>query len=97
MKTSKTQKIITGEIADASGHTDFSGSIEEAVAVIMENVRKFGKWAYINEKPFTFPNNGSAQEEAEVYAVLNEAENPHFVLTGKLQGGNFVSLGVSIF
>ncbi len=86
MSNSKFTKQVTGQIADASGHTDFLGTIEEAVATIMENVTKNGKWAYINGNPFVFSKFDAAEAD-QVFNLLNESEDPHFTLTGKLQGG----------
>jgi len=80
------QKQVQGQIADASGHTDFVGTLDEAVATIFEGVQKSGKWAYINGTPFNFERFDDV-ERAEVYNALNAAEEPFFTLTGKLQGG----------
>lgn len=80
------QKQIQGQIADASGHTDFLGTLDEAVATIMENVKKAGKWAYINGNPFNF-SKFDDNEAAQVRALLDSVDEPFFTLTGKLQGG----------
>lgn len=83
-------KVISGEIFDASGHTDFMGSLDEAMQIIMDNVKNAGKWAYVNGNPFIFQNFDAA-EEAQVKALLTDADEPHFLLTGKLQGGALVA------
>lgn len=82
----KLQKQVEGQIADASGHTDFLGTLDEAVTEIMNNVKNSGKWAYINGNPFTF-NRFDEQEAAQVRALLDSVDEPFFTLTGKLQGG----------
>jgi hypothetical protein len=79
-------KIIEGQIADASGHTDFRGNLDEAVDLIMENVKKHGKWAYVNGNPFVFERYDD-RERAALLEALDSVDQPHFVLTGKLQGG----------
>ena len=84
--TLPSQKIIRGQIADASGHTDFEGSIDEAMDLIMHNVAKAGKWVYLNGSPFMFQNY-DLTEQQEVREKLINAEEPNFMLTAKLQGG----------
>jgi len=81
----KTKKII-GEIFDATGHTDFAGSIDEAVATIMETVRTTGKFLYINTNPFNFTDLGTG-DTLRLREALDEHEEPTFVLAGALQGG----------
>ena len=80
------QKQITGEIHDATGHTDFLGTIDQAVATIIQNVRNAGKWVYVNGSPFIFSQFNQA-EELELRAALDSVEEPSFVLTGALVGG----------
>lgn len=80
------QVIVNGQIADASGHTDFTGTLDEAMAMIMQQVTKAGKWVYLNGSPFMFQNYDLAEQE-EVRQKLANAENPSFMLTAKLQGG----------
>jgi hypothetical protein len=82
----KLQKQITGEIYDASGHTDWHGSLQDAVTTIMDNCKKFGKWAYINGNPFIFESYNDAEAE-QVYNLLDASEEPSFVLTGAVVGG----------
>lgn len=84
--TLPSQKIIRGQIADASGHTDFEGDIDEAMNLIMDNVTKAGKWVYLNGSPFMFQTYG-IEEQEEVRNKLLNAEDPNFMLTAKLQGG----------
>lgn len=91
MKTINKQKKIEGQIADASGHTDFLGTLDEAVELIMDNVRNYGKWAYINGNPFVFEKYDD-REARQVRELLDAVEQPHFVLTGKLEGGITQSL-----
>jgi hypothetical protein len=79
--------IVEGQIADASGHTDFQGTLDEAMEVIMNGVKNEGKWVYVNGNPYIF-NNFDGAEEGQVRDMLMNEENPSFVLTGKLQGGN---------
>lgn len=79
-------KRITGEIHDATGHTDFLGTLDDAVAVIMDNVKRAGKWAYVNGNPFVFTDYNAA-EEAALREALDAVDEPAFVLTGALQGG----------
>ncbi len=81
------QKTIVGQIFDASGHTDFSGTLEEAMETIMHQVTKAGKWVYLNGNPFMFTNYDLA-EQNEVRNMLANAEEPTFILTAKLQGGS---------
>lgn len=82
----KLQKQISGEIYDASGHTDFKGTLQEAVNTIVENCKKNGKWAYINGNPFIFDKFDDAEAE-QVYNLLDAVEEPSFVLTGAVVGG----------
>lgn len=84
--TLPSQKIVKGQIADASGHTDFTGSIDEAMDLIMNQVTKAGKWVYINGNPFMFTSHSIA-EQNELRGMLANAEEPTFMLTAKLQGG----------
>lgn len=86
MNNKLSTKQIVGQIADASGHTDFLGTLDDAVATIMENVKKAGKWAYINGNPFMFSKYDDT-EAAQVRDLLDSVDEPHFILTGKLQGG----------
>lgn len=84
--TLPSQKIIRGQIADNSGHTDFEGTIDEAMDTILHNVTKAGKWVYLNGAPFIFKTFG-LEEQNEVRNNLLQATDPTFLLTGKLQGG----------
>lgn len=81
------QKTVKGQIADASGHTDFTGTLDEAMETIMDMVKNAGKWAYLNGTPYIF-NSFDPIEEKQARDLLNSVEEPSFVLTGKLQGGN---------
>ena len=81
------QKTVQGQIADASGHTDFLGTLDEAVTTIMDGVKNSGKWAYVNGNPFIFEKFDDT-EAAQVRDLLNNADEPFFVLTGKVQGGS---------
>lgn len=80
------QIVVRGQIADASGHTEFSGSIDEAMNMIMNHVTKLGKWVYVNGNPFSFTNHSIA-EQNELRNMLETSEDPTFMLTAKLQGG----------
>lgn len=79
-------KQVQGQIADASGHTDFLGTLDEAVTTIMESAKNAGKWAYINGNPFIFSRYDD-NEAGQVRDLLNSVDEPFFTLTGKLQGG----------
>jgi hypothetical protein len=81
------QKIVKGQIADSSGHTDFSGGMDDAIALIMDQVKTAGKWVYVNGSPHIFNNVEDPAEEAALRETLEREEEPEFVLTGKLQGG----------
>lgn len=85
------QVVIKGQIADASGHTDFEGNIEDAMKTITEQVASAGKWVYVNGSPFIPKGNitDGVEQDALRNALLDD-ENPNFVLTGKLQGGAVV-------
>lgn len=85
--TPKSQVIVTGQIADSSGHTDFIGSLDEAIEMIVEQSSKSGKWAYINGTPFMFQNHG-LDEQDELRKMLANADEPNFMLTARLQGGD---------
>jgi hypothetical protein len=80
------QIVVNGQITDASGHTAFSGTIDEAMETIMEQVTKRGKWVYVNGNPFVFKNH-SLMEQDELRGMLTNVEEPTFVLTAQLQGG----------
>lgn len=80
------QIVVKGQIADSSGHTEFSGSIDEAMDLIMNHVTKLGKWVYVNGNPFMFTNKSIA-EQKELRNMLETAENPTFMLTPELKGG----------
>ena len=80
------QKVIRGQIADASGHTDFAGDIDEAMDLIMDQVTKNAKWVYLNGTPYMFQN-FDLTEQQEVRNQLITADEPNFTLTAKLQGG----------
>lgn len=81
------QRIIKGQIADSSGHTDFEGNIDDAVNTIVEQVASAGKWVYVNGNPFISNNINDPIEQNNLRDALLEDENPSFVLTGSLQGG----------
>lgn len=83
---SNSQIIVKGQIADASGHTDFAGTLDEAMTIIMQQVTQAGKWVYLNGSPFMFQTYDLAEQE-EVRQKLANAEEPSFMLTAKLQGG----------
>lgn len=83
----ESQIVVRGQIADASGHTEFTGTIDEAMAKIMEQVTKAGKWVYVNGNPFMFTAQHTLAEQAELRNMLTTAEEPTFMLTAKLQGG----------
>jgi len=83
----ESQIVVRGQIADASGHTEFTGTIDEAMATIMDQVTKAGKWVYVNGNPFMFTNKHTLAEQAELRNMLATAEEPTFMLTAKLQGG----------
>jgi len=82
---SNSKKVI-GQIADASGHTDYAGTIDEAVAFVMEAVQNQSRWAYVNGNPFQFEKFDKVEADA-LRAAFNSVEEPSFVLTGVLQGG----------
>lgn len=79
-------KKVVGQIADQSGHTDFVGTVDEAVDLIFEEVKKTGKWTYINGSQFPIINFDTTERNAIIDAFENE-EAPYFVIAGKLQGG----------
>lgn len=89
MNNDKKEKNIkvTGQIADSSGHTDFEGSPDEAMELIVEQVKSAGKWAYVNGNPFMFNDISDPNEIQDLRNKLLDSDNPNFVLTGKLQGG----------
>lgn len=80
------QKIIKGQIADATGHTDFAGTLDEAMTTIIDQVKNAGKWVYVNGNPFIFQNFDLAEEQG-LKDMLMAEEDPMFVITPKLQGG----------
>jgi hypothetical protein len=84
--TLPSQIVVRGQIADASGHTDFAGSIDEAMDLIMNQVTKNGKWVYVNGNPFMFTDH-SLTEQNELRNMFTNAAEPTFMLTAKLQGG----------
>lgn len=86
MNTPQSQIIVKGQIADASGHTDFAGTLDEAMDLIMQQVTKAGKWVYLNGSPFMFQNYDHTEIQ-EVRDKLANAEEPSFMLTARLQGG----------
>lgn len=92
--TLPSQIIVKGQIADASGHTDFTGTIDEAMTLIMEQVTKAGKWVYVNGNPFMFTNNSIAEQD-ELRNMLTTSAEPTFMLTAKLQGGASVNVKVT--
>jgi hypothetical protein len=86
MNTPQSQIQIKGQIADASGHTDFVGTLDEAMDLIMQQVTKAGKWVYLNGSPYMFQNYDHSEIQ-EVRDKLANAEEPTFMLTARLQGG----------
>ena len=86
MNTPQSQIQIKGQIADASGHTDFVGTLDEAMDLIMQQVTKAGKWVYLNGSPYMFQNYDHSEIQ-EVRDKLANAEEPSFMLTARLQGG----------
>lgn len=83
------QKIVKGQIADSSGHTDFLGSVDDAVKTILDGVATSGKWVYVNGNPHIIKDAKDVNERNNLAAALGAQENPEFVLTGSLQGGQF--------
>lgn len=86
MSTTNNQIIVKGQIADSSGHTDFAGTLDEAMTIIMQQVTQAGKWVYLNGSPYMFQNYDLTEQE-EVRQKLANADEPSFMLTAKLQGG----------
>lgn len=80
-------KTVIGQIADSSGHTDFVGTVDEAVDTIVEQVKAAGKWVYVNGNPFIFGDPDDAAEINKLRNAFDVEDEPNFVLTGKLQGG----------
>jgi len=85
--TVASQKMVTGMIADSSGHSDFLGTLDDAVKTIMDGVNTAGKWVYVNGNPFMFDNPKDEAEHARLRNRLAAEDKPEFVLTGSLQGG----------
>jgi hypothetical protein len=81
------QVIVKGMIADSSGHSDFLGSVDDAVTTILDGVQTAGKWVYVNGNPFIFNDAKNEAEQALLRNTLTAAENPEFLMTGSLQGG----------
>lgn len=78
---------MQGEIADNSGHTDFSGDLNAAVRRIIEVVKETKKWTYVNGNPFFFQSNFDQADENRLQEALDTADEPTFAITGELQGG----------
>lgn len=76
-------RLIKGMIADSSGHSDFSGSAEDATALIKENVQKHNKWVFIDNEP-VFPQNDADFKDIQTRLETTGGE---FLVTAKLQGG----------
>ena len=83
----KNNKLIKGIILDASGHTELSQTVEEAVATIVEQVKSAGKWVFVNGSPFIFQNVEDPAEQANLFNQLNTNEDAEYQLTGSLRGG----------
>jgi len=77
--------IVEGAIVSMEGHTDFKGTLSDAITVIMDNVKQ-GKWAYLNNDPYFFQSYDEAEQE-KAKDLLLAADQPVFTLTGALQGG----------
>jgi hypothetical protein len=83
---SNSKKVI-GQIADASGHTDYAGTLDEAVTFVMDAVQNSARWVYVNGNPFQFEK-FDAIEAKSLRDAFDSVEEPSFVLTGVLQGGS---------
>lgn len=80
----KSVRLIKGMIADSSGHSEFSGTAEDAVKIIQENVQKHNKWVFLDNEP-AFP-----QTDADFRDIRNRMEAGEigeFTVTAALQGG----------
>ncbi len=83
----KSNKIVRGRIADQTGHTDFSDTIPAAVRKIVEVMQGTPKWVYVNGAPFFFENGFDKVDEQNLTDMLDESEDPTFVVAGALEGG----------
>ncbi len=81
------EKVVIGQIADATGHTDFTGGLNAAVKNIIGLVKSTSKLVYVNGNPFFFEGDFSKAGEARLTAALDEEEEPTFVVTEALVGG----------
>ena len=79
-------KTVTGQVADATGHTDFTGSIADAIKLISEKIKNSQMWAVVNGEPFF--SKGSDELDGEYLTnAFEQAENPAFAIVGELVGG----------
>lgn len=83
---SNSNKQVIGQIADASGHTDYAGTIDQAVDFVMDAVKNQARWVYVNGNPFQFDKFDAIEAKA-LRDAFDSVEEPSFVLTGVLQGG----------
>jgi len=85
------EKKVIGRIVDKSGDSQFEGSLSEAVSLVDQQTKSFAKWVYVKGEdnkfaPFFFDNHEKAELE-RFKTKLGAAENPEFMITGSLQGG----------
>lgn len=80
-------KLIKGIVLDASGHSEVTKTVDEAVAHIVDQVKTSGKWVFVNGSPFIFQNVDDPNEQANLFNRLNTTEDAEYQLTGSLRGG----------
>lgn len=85
-------KKITLEIMDDSGHTTFNIDVKEATTRIVEQIKKFGKWLYVNGQPHVFSREMTDAELTTLDGLLSE--NDTVTLGGALQGGALKAKGI---
>jgi len=75
--------IVEGAIESIQGHTDFKGTMYDAIELIMESA-KAGKFTYLNAEPYFFERFDADEVDA---AADKLAENPNFTITDAMVGG----------
>lgn len=77
--------LVKGSIADASGHTDFVGTVDEAMERITTEVKNHGKWVFVDNVPQVFTP-GDAESVRNLRDAITQ-EGAEFTVTAALVGG----------
>lgn len=79
------KQIITGEIVNDEGHFEFSGTINEAVRRIVNEVKNLKKWVYMNGEHKVYGNDFNSEDLALLKSDLRAAGS--FSIQTALKGG----------